>query len=167
MICLCCRPKGFSGIVTYGATDVLGSAIPVIASELGFKNLIVGIWNPLNDSEIKQAEQAAKKFPDLIKGFVVGNEGLEENRYSYEQLNEKMESLKKKTHKPVTTSEDSKFYDRNSQLLNLGDWLFPNTHPYWAGHIAPRDAVQWTKTKYEQLSRSGKRVSLEESWTTF
>jgi exo-beta-1,3-glucanase (GH17 family) len=149
------RKVGFSGLVTYTAKGVLGEKLPKIAEEEGFVNLIIGIWDPLDADELRQAEAASQA--NITKGFVVGNEGLYPKdghppRYTICQLRERMNALRRKTGKPVTTSEDSAAYSKDKELTRLGDWLFPNAHPYWAGYSDPRQAAEWTRNFFREQS---------------
>jgi exo-beta-1,3-glucanase (GH17 family) len=151
------RKAGFSGLVTYTAKGILGEKLPQIAREEGFSHLIVGIWNPLDPEELQRAEAASKI--EITKGFVMGNEGLYPKddhpaRYTICQLKERMNGLRRMTGKPVTTSEDSSAYERDRELAEIGDWIFPNAHPYWAGYSDPRQAFEWTRQFFRSLARA-------------
>ncbi|HID61128.1 MAG TPA: hypothetical protein EYP49_00050, partial [Anaerolineae bacterium] len=39
----------------------------------------------------------------------------------------------------------------NPQVMNLGDWVFPNVHPYWHGITDPSQAVAWTEERFREL----------------
>jgi len=67
------KAAGFTGLVTYGSSGVLGRELPEVAKATGFKGVIVGIWDPSNPYEIAAAKKAAQ-FP-IVLGFCVGNEG--------------------------------------------------------------------------------------------
>lgn len=139
---------GFNGLVTYG----VGIFTPQLAKEAGFKGMILGIWDPLNSEELQKAKEVAQS--DILIGFAVGNEGLDV-RYDFSQLTQVMEELKKETGKPVTTTEEfGDYYD--DKLLSLGDWIFPNVHPYWHGVRNPEDAVNWTSEMFQDLTERAK-----------
>jgi exo-beta-1,3-glucanase (GH17 family) len=147
--------KYFDGIVTYGANE----KIPMIAKEVGFKGMLFGVWNPESEEEFAQARAAAQN--EIILGFVVGNEGLDE-RYDYETLKQAIEKFSAATGKPVTTTEQHTDY-ANPRLLELGDWIFPNTHPYFHRFIEPVEAAEWTERQYKKLARkTGKPVLFKE-----
>jgi len=150
---------GFNGLVTYGCDGVLGKELPQIAESLGFKGLILGLWNLNNKEELENAQIAARS--DLVKGFCIGNEGLNV-RYNLEQLKTAIDTLRILTGKPVTTTEQIEDYT-NEELVKLGDWIFPNVHPYWHGKHEIGSAVKWTIDMYDDLKkRSGKSVLLKE-----
>ena len=148
------RKAGFSGLVTYSASGVTGKELPRLAQEQGFDGLIVGVWNPLNQAEVDTAKAVAQS--PIVLGYCVGNEGLRV-RYEMPALVKVIDDLKKTTGKPVTTTEEIDDY-LDEKLLNLGDWVFPNVHPYFHRLLEPELAVTWTKATYEDMvRRSGQR----------
>jgi len=146
----------FKGIFTYGADDILGN-VPRIAKEIGFPHVVMGIWSLESPEEWNNALDAV----NYVDGYCVGNEGLSAGRYTIGQLEEKLESLREATKKPATTTEALSEYDVN--LLELGDWVFPNCHPYWQGITNPENAASWTLQQYDDLSgKTSKIVVLKE-----
>lgn len=150
---------GFRGIVTYSSSGILAE-VPRIAVEMGFEGIIMGIWSPGDAEETGAALQAV----NYIDGYVVGNEGLFFDRYNLETLELAIAELKAKTRKPVTTTEVLSLYFHEPKVLELGDWLFPNVHPYWQGITDPYEAATWTEDTFTELeARSGgKPVILKE-----
>jgi len=143
----------FTGLVTYGSSGLMGREFPGIAQEVGFKGLILGIWDPSNQQEIAAAVAAAKN--PIVLGYCVGNEGLGK-RYDIKKLSAAIDDLRKATGKPVTTTEEIDDYGDN-ELLRIGDWIYPNAHPYFHSRLDPDTAVQWTKAAYQDLTRRSKR----------
>jgi exo-beta-1,3-glucanase (GH17 family) len=150
------RQAGFSGLVTYGATGAMGRELPKIAESLGFEGLIMGIWDPGNQDELKIA--LSQSNSPIVLGYCVGNEGLklhdtdEGKRYDWATLLAAMQKLHQTAKKPVTTTEEVEDYlDEN--LLKAGDWVFPNLHPYFHRILEPNSAVRWTLGGYEDLVR--------------
>ncbi len=153
------RRAGFTGLVTYGSTGIMGHDLPTLAQSTGFQGLIMGIWDPMNQEEIANAKASAK-LP-ITLGFCVGNEGLHK-RYELPVLSAAIESLRKATGKPVTTTEEIDDYSDNA-LLQLGDWVFPNAHPYFHNQLDPDAAVRWTRAAYEDtVRRAGRFVMFKE-----
>jgi hypothetical protein len=66
------RTAGFTGLVTYSSSGVLGREFPKLAKIHGFQGLIMGIWDPSNQDEIAAAKVLAE-LP-IVVGFCVGNE---------------------------------------------------------------------------------------------
>ena len=133
------------GIVTYGSENNLGQ-IPRIAREAGIQKVVMGIWDPHSQEELTNA-LAAQAYVD---GYCVGNEGLN-SRYTIAALETTINHLRNQTNKPVTTTEVMENYS-DQQLLDLGDWTFPNAHPFWHGIRDPATAVQWTLDQHSSIS---------------
>jgi exo-beta-1,3-glucanase (GH17 family) len=143
------RQAGFSGLVTYGAGIVDDiDAFAEVADSLGFQGLIVGVWDPTNQDELASAIAAAQH--EIVCGICIGNEGLD-RRYTIETLTSVINYMSDTTHKLVTTTEELEDYNDPAVVL-VGDWLFPNVHPYWHGIGDPDSAVQWTVNQYTNLS---------------
>jgi len=122
--------------------------IPELAQKAGFDGMIMGVWDPTNESEIKTAETMGQG--SIVIGYSVGNEGLDV-RYDLDTLTSTMERLRKATGKPVTTTEQVNDYYENSPLWTISDWIFPNAHPYFSGNRDPNEAVQWTVKVFNNL----------------
>lgn len=146
------RDAGFDGLVTYGAEN------PVVepAKEAGFRGVLLGIWDPKNQSEIDLASEVAKDA--IVVGLIIGNEGLN-SRYDYQTLKRVMAELARETGKPVSTTEELEDYSQQ-RVRELGDWLCPNVHPYWHNITDPSQAVEWTVQQFEQLSEQTNKVVL-------
>jgi len=155
------KNAGFSGLVTYGCKSTVGQELPKIAEELGFKGLIVGIWNPLDGEEIDNAKSVAGM--KVVFGYCVGNEGFDvKDRYNFETLKTSISGIKNSTGKPVTTSEEVDDY-LDQRLIDIGDWVFPNAHPYFHSRIKPKEAVEWTKGAFNSIKqRTSKPVLFKE-----
>src|SRR5207248_2749168 len=68
------RPR-FDSLVTYDAIHG-AEEIPAIAAALRFRALIIGVWNPLDEAELRAAGDAVRRHPDLVVGLSLGNELL-------------------------------------------------------------------------------------------
>lgn len=147
---------GFRGVVTYGSHGTLAE-IPWIAAEIGFKGIIMGIWDIRNEREIENAV-AAKKYVD---GYCVGNEGLN-SRYDLDTLKNAIEKIKLETEKLATTTEEIQdYYNNYLDLLSVGDWVFPNVHPFLNKVKDPIKAVKWVEKHYRLLKKhSGDKILL-------
>jgi exo-beta-1,3-glucanase (GH17 family) len=149
---------GFRGLVTYSVLEPYDQ-IPQLAREVGFEGVVAGVWNPTNPEELGQAAA----LQSLVDGYVVGNEGLHFGRYEFANLVDAMDALRRQTCRPVATTEVLQAYYPGSALLYLGDWIFPNAHPYWAGQTEPLWAVHWTSAQFERLrSLTNKPLAFKE-----
>ena len=130
------RIAGFDGLVTYGSNyanrDAPGQVLDIagLAQEAGFEGLIVGVWDPTDEKELRAAEQAT--LHPVVVGYCVGNEGLDE-RYDLETLVAAMDRLRRTTGKPVSTTEQV------------------HDHPYFSGYRDPQEAVAWTERVFKAL----------------
>jgi len=72
----------FDSLVTYGAHSG-AELIPGIARELGFRAVIMGVWNPADDREVENAISAWESHPDIVVGVSLGNEMVLSRRGSW------------------------------------------------------------------------------------
>jgi exo-beta-1,3-glucanase (GH17 family) len=153
---------GFRGVVTYTSNSTFAD-IPRIAREEGFEGAIMGIWDIENSEELMAAQQAV----DYVDGYCVGNEGLN-SRYDMDTLKMAMDCLRRATQKPVTTTEQIFDY-YNDEVLELGDWIFPNIHPFLCEIKNPKKAASWIEKHYDILKKhaKGKLILFKEvGWPT-
>lgn len=150
------RKAGFTGLVTYGSTGIMGREFLTLAQESGFEGIIMGVWDLNSQEEISAAKNASSN--PIVLGFCIGNEGLYD-RYQMVELSEAIQSLRIATGKPVTTTEQIDDYS-DEELLQLGDWVLPNVHPYFHSRLDPVEAVKWTVGAYEYLVRQTDRFIL-------
>jgi exo-beta-1,3-glucanase (GH17 family) len=141
------KKAGFMGIVTYGS-DGLKAEIPKLARESGIPHVIMGVYDPKRAEEIANAKAAA----DFVDGYCVGNEGIG-SRYTLDELLPVMKDLREWSGKPVTTSEQiEKYFDHKVPgLVEAGDWLFPNVHPWFHRQTTEPAASKWTKEQVDKL----------------
>jgi len=134
----------FDGLITYSATSGL-EAIPQIAHTLGYRAVILGIWDPISETEIQNVVQAVKKYPQLIAAVIVGNEGLYSKRYQMQDVQATIRRLKKEFPRlALTTSEPFYLYFKTeySQFFNGHDLLMPNIHPVFEKWFTPENPAQ-------------------------
>ena len=140
------RPS-FNGLITYSATSGL-EAVPRIARELAFRAVILGIWDPLSQTEIDNVIQAAHSYPTLIGAVIIGNEGLYTRRYRPQDVEKARQRIKKECPTmAVTTSEPFFLYFQKEyrQFFSSHDLLMPNVHPvfekWFTASTPPRQGV--------------------------
>jgi exo-beta-1,3-glucanase (GH17 family) len=148
------RKAHFTGLVTYSSAGNLGRELPRIAKVQGFQAIIIGVWDPNSKAEVNAAIAAAAD--PIVLGICVGNEGLDKNRYDFETLRSVVLQIRAATRKPVTTTEITEQYS-NKELTELGDWVFPNAHPYFHKKLDPDEAANWTVTVYRALRKQTTR----------
>ncbi|HEY4129451.1 MAG TPA: hypothetical protein VGM50_02485 [Gemmatimonadaceae bacterium] len=147
--------QGFDGLITYDANLDVAS----VAQRVGFKRVILGVWDPTSQSERSRATTMAA-LPVVI-GLAVGNEGMDV-RYSFDTLQQAIGALRQTTKKPVTTSEQIEHY-ADPKVIAVGDWLFPTVHAYFHALTDPSLAVEWTADRFRTVSaRTTKPVLFKE-----
>ncbi len=144
------REAGFTGLITYG-TQV--EAIPRIAEELGFKAMLLGIWDPFNATERTQALNAVRQHGGLVRGLIVGNEGLTTGRYGTEALCKAMTEIKNASGKPVSTTEPVDWLLSDRTIGNCLSFVTVNAHPYFSNRKSPNEAVRWTVEAWDALRK--------------
>ncbi|HOY31071.1 MAG TPA: hypothetical protein PKW80_04245 [Bacteroidales bacterium] len=145
---------GFTGIITYGSSGILGEKLPGICQEKGLK-LIMGVWDINDSAEFGNVVKSSDL--ECVVGICLGNEGLNE-RYTFEELQQAVIKYRKATRKPLTTSEQIEDYYTHTELLTGGnfDFIFPIVHPFFHGIKNPKSAAEWVEKKYEELSKKTK-----------
>ncbi len=141
------REAGFEGLITYGAWGNLDQ-VARLAREAGFAQIILGVASPDNEAEVSAAIAAAP----YAEAYIIGNEGLEDGRYTLESLQATLLQVSAATGKPVTTSARIETYYSLPELMALGDWLSPIVHPFWHNYFDPAEAAEWTAVQYADLS---------------
>lgn len=178
------RSEGFTGVVSYEMTDAYKN-LPKIAKSVGFTYVIAGIYNVGNAQEEINAEAAVA----YVDAYVVGNEGLQDGRYDWQQLTGAIAYLRSHLSiaRPITTTETSNQYSLTAahgrELLQGGgstpltkpvfDWVFPNIQPWFdpnnPNHVvsqAVANAVSIYTTIYTsaQALNPGRIVVAKEIW---
>jgi len=114
---------GFTGVVTFACRGTLCD-IPELAKDRGFA-VIAGVWDPGDGWEVRQAIN----MQESVDAYCVGHNGLNKPRaYNFEELSRAIQLIRLRTSKPVTTSEEARYYQPGTGILLLGDWLFPDVH---------------------------------------
>jgi exo-beta-1,3-glucanase (GH17 family) len=162
--------KGFRGVVTY-AFDNGREKIPEIAKEIGFQQVIAGLWatNATYETEKANLTEARRS---KIDGYVVGNETQLRGDVTPQDLVTRIREIRALSGKPTTTS-DAWYLYRSNGCLHAGDWIFPNLHPFFdpgqRAHQDPTGGADFVKTKLvehftQMRDTDGKDVVLHEAW---
>jgi exo-beta-1,3-glucanase (GH17 family) len=164
--------RGFRGLVTY-AFDNGREEIPRIAKEIGFQQVIAGVWAVQNYQGEKANLTPARL--QYIDGLVVGNEVRLRNDYSLDELRRRVNEIKALSGKPTTTADAWHLYTQGGEpaLMQIGDWVFPNLHPFheknWKdAHKDPAKGFEFLsnvlREHFSAAKTGGKLVALHESW---
>lgn len=144
------REYGFDGLVTYSAEV---ESVPRIAREVGFRAMLLGVWDPTDATERQKALRSIRQEGRLIIGLIVGNEGVLTARYRVADLCATMAALKTATAKPVSTTEPADLILGMPKLVECSDFITVNAHPFFAGQKDPQEAVAWTIATWDDLRK--------------
>jgi len=161
---------GWRGIVTYTLDGTLRH-VPRLAKEIGFTKVIGGIYW-YDAAQLAREKAAVAEVDPFVDAYVVGNEGLLEERYTRVALEREIAAIKLLTGKPVATTETGGQYLADPTLLDVGDWVFPNIQPFCSQPAirSVADAVAHTSNEFlairaAAVARAPDRVvALKETW---
>jgi exo-beta-1,3-glucanase (GH17 family) len=155
----------FNGLVLYETLPKLTKAILSTALEQGYRAVLLGVWNPKQDEEIKQVAELITQFHNqMALAVVIGNEGLIGNRYTIKDMQSAAKKLRALLPKgvivPFTTSEPVSEYGL-AAVREFGEFLAPNIHPAVdKNSVDPAAAAAWVKKRAHALGTVGKKPVL-------
>ncbi|MFY9760562.1 MAG: beta-(1-6) glucans synthase [Xanthobacteraceae bacterium] len=121
--------------VEYGQDQIAG-----IAQRHGMK-VLQGIWlsnhAAKNQQQIATVIALAKKYPDVIRAIIVGNEVLLRGDLSVTDLETAIREVKAQVSQPVTYADVWEFWLRYSDLQNFVDFVTIHILPYWEDFPLP------------------------------
>ena len=85
----------FDGLITYGALHG-AERVPDVAARLGFKAVILGVWDVANEQEISNAIAAWTRHPRLVVGASLGNEVVFDQRGDFKTLEGAIDKVRAK-----------------------------------------------------------------------
>jgi len=140
------RRRGFRTVTTYGSSPALRRVCRLF-KRAGFARVLVGVWDPRDEDELAMAVRQRR----CADGYVVGNEGLWFGRYGRADLDAAMARVRRETGRPVATREPLGLYLDDPGFLGVGEWVFPNVHPWFAGLADAPAACAWTVERWREL----------------
>ena len=150
----------FDGLITYGAHSG-GETIPAIAKELGFRAVIIGVWNPADEAEVANALAAWGAAPETVVGLSLGNEMVFGRRGTWPDYARAIETIRKKAPGlPLTMTEPfAVFLDdpEAPSVLGMVDFLAVNIHPVFEPWFAEAPAFN----RAEFVVKAGERLARE------
>lgn len=151
-------------IRTYSATGSM-AAVPSLAAKHGL-DVTLGVWiggdRLRNDQEIAAALRAAAAHAN-IRSIVVGNESVLREDVTVPVLIGHLNTVRAKTHLPVTTAEPWHVWLQHPELADAVDYISVHILPYWEGLPAER-AIAYTDSLHDRLQTAfpGKRIVIAE-----
>ncbi len=152
------RPH-FDGLVTYASARGQ-DAIPRLAAELGFRAVVLGVWDPRDAAELERAIAAAREAPRVVVALCVGNEGLFFERYTPDDLRAALARVRAALPGvALTTSEPFALYLRGGAVADLllgHDLLLPTVHPLhqpWFASAPAGTSVDFVSNVLDEIAR--------------
>ncbi len=150
----------FDSLITYGAHSG-GEMIPAIAKELGYRAIILGIWNPSDEKEVAAALAAWKAYPRLVVGVSIGNEMVFGRRGTWDDYAKAIAALRARAPGlPLTVTEPfAVFLDDPAAAPVLAglDFLAANIHPVFEPWFADAPPFNWA----DFVVKAGARLGTE------
>jgi exo-beta-1,3-glucanase (GH17 family) len=147
----------FDGLITYRA-DHGAEHIADIAASLGYRALIIGVWDVNDQQELSQALLAAARQPQLVVGLSLGNERVFAGQVTFEALAKLLQNLRRRAPQlALTTTEPFAWLLRPqaAAIFAASDFMLVNIHPIFESwfHDAPdRNAAQFVVNVVERLA---------------
>ncbi len=159
------RPA-FNGLVLYDYRPDVTPGVLEQAAALGYRAVLLGIWDPRSEGEIAGTAELIRRWGDrLALAVIIGNEGINDNRYQVADLEHARDALRERLGPlgvtvPLSTSEPAGDYGW-PPLLAFGDFLAPNIHPAIdQAALAPEAAVAWVHGRAKAIGRAAGRPVL-------
>jgi exo-beta-1,3-glucanase (GH17 family) len=148
----------FDGLITYSALNG-AERIPDIAARLGFRSVIIGVWNPNDPIELGNAIAAWQRNPTRVVGVSLGNEIIFAKRGTWTELLKTLTDVHARAPGlPLTITEPfAQFLDQPEakRVFPLMDFMLVNVHPIFEPWFKNATAFNWA----EFVVRVTKRLS--------
>jgi exo-beta-1,3-glucanase (GH17 family) len=150
--------KRFDGLITYSALNG-AERIPDVAATMGFRAVIVGVWDISNQEEIANAIAAWRRHPDLVVGISLGNEIVFGKRGSFESIRRALAAVRAEAGGvPLTTSEPFHLFYDDDAAPTLGqiDFMLVNVHPVfqpWFAQAPTENAARFVVNVVDRLAQ--------------
>jgi exo-beta-1,3-glucanase (GH17 family) len=151
------RPR-FDSLITYRSNNG-AEAIPGIAASLGYRAVIIGIWNPFDAAELSAALTTARNNPRVVVGVSLGNEMLFFHRHGAAELVALLDTVHRQAPQlALSTTEPFQMFEapEAAPILQRLDFLLANVHPVfqpWFRTAPEGNAVQFVVNVVSNLGR--------------
>ena len=158
----------FDCVRTYSQGQGL-SAVPEIAGRYGMQ-VLLGIWlggdAKSNAQQVALGIATANRYPQVVRGLIVGNEVLLRGELSSARLAGYLQQVRAAVGVPVTYADVWEFWLRHPELAGSVDYLTIHILPYWEDQpVPPEGAVQHVAAVYAKVQQAfpGRRVMIGET----
>ena len=159
----------FDGLVLYHCDEDTASILDS-ATSLGYRAVLLTVWDPNSVQEVKTAAWLVDRFQGRLAIAVsIGSEGLMEARYTLDQVASAARQLKLQSRGPqaveLTTAEPWWLYlkqdDEAVRLRDFGDFTSANIHVVWDADITdPAMAANWTADRAIEVQQHTQKLLL-------
>jgi exo-beta-1,3-glucanase (GH17 family) len=126
------------------SSDLGIDQVPEIARRHGLK-VMLGLWvhreASQTEREIAVVVALAKRYPDVIRSIVVGNESLLRGEIAPDALANVIRGVKAQVPVPVTYADVWEFWLRAREVSDAVDFITIHILPYWEDFPIPADAA--------------------------
>ena len=158
----------FDCVRTYSQGQGL-SVVPEIAGRYGMK-VLLGIWlgsdRKANAEQVRLGIATARKYPNVVRAVIVGNEVLLRGDLSSAELAGYLAQVRAAVPEPVTYADVWEFWMRHPELAASVDYLTIHILPYWEDTpVSSERAVQHVARVYAKVQQAfpGRRVMIGET----
>jgi exo-beta-1,3-glucanase (GH17 family) len=138
----------FDGLITYGALNG-AERIPDIAASLGFRSVVVGVWDPADSTELDNAIAAWKRNPSTVVGISLGNEIVFGKRGGWTTLTRFISMVRTRAPQLALTATEpfAQFLDESGAKAVLGqiDFMLVNIHPVFEPWFKTAPPFNWAQ----------------------
>ena len=148
----------FDGLITYSAAHG-ADRIADVAKELGFRAVILGIWDLADATEIDRALTAAARNPGLVVALSLGNERVFAKTATFADVAAAIERTRVRApHLALTSSEPFHLYlePAAAPAIAASDLMLVNIHPVfqpWFATESDATAAQFVVNVVDDLGK--------------
>jgi exo-beta-1,3-glucanase (GH17 family) len=150
------RPR-FDGLITYTSANG-ADKVADVAAKLGYRALIMGVYDIESREELDNALAAAKRHPDLIVGLSIGNEVVFSKRATFDQIVSAVMGVRRRAPAlALTTTEPFHIFLQPAAqpLLSQLDFMLVNVHPIyesWFRSAPDENAAEFVVKAVDKLA---------------
>lgn len=138
----------FDGLITYGARNG-NERVPDVAATLGYRAVVMGVWDSSDQSEVANALAAWRRNPSIVAGLSLGNEIVFGKRGHWSDLLAALNAVRARAPGlPLTVSEPfAQYLDDIAEarpVLRATDFMLVNIHPVFEPWFKSATADNWT-----------------------
>jgi exo-beta-1,3-glucanase (GH17 family) len=147
----------FDGLITYTSANG-ADKVADVAAKLGYRALIMGVYDIASREELDNALAAAKRHPELVVGLSIGNEVAFSKRATLDQIVSAVMAVRRRAPAlALTTTEPFHIFLQPAAepLLSQLDFMLVNVHPIyesWFRFIVDENAADFVVQAVDKLA---------------